>query len=569
MFNKYFCLLVLLFANFVQAADPIDDIKNWRTGLPIVAHWNTGGHNPDWHVAQIKAGARMIPTVKIDVVTQFSKDKNTGAYLGAVPKMSDDSRSFLQTNKLPISIRTDNIGTVAVQWPRAAKDISSLPLSAVPFGLNSDGTIDDKGVPDYFADPNLWRQFGLMWVSSKYMRDIQVMFPDVPYFVFADNNEVNQKVTDYLTDWLDASGKTAVDQYGNLIKTYRTGMPALSLRFADYTKDHDVNESITEFYRRKLILYQTLFSSFNEGLTAWKGKMLTECYSGVSSNGTGGEISWTPYYSHARAIFDGGGPPAYVKGDSLWNFTSSDWFRFSHTIPAFEQAERNSPDKEFRELFLTVTAEGVTKGKIAGLHENITPELHKSNILWLLWSTKGVRVPYMLRYWTSNADKPTDVIFAPYTKQDYFDASVSAVNSICDNPTLRDFWLNGEPVVTGTHPQNEIRTNLNSVPVIYPKPEDPDARWRLLDVDLNTPRNQFVIQPGTNNRGGYNPQISIKVWGTAIKLNDRYLVYLWTPCLISGECKFTVPGIGEFTVPVPQPASYTIVERGDWKARKL
>lgn len=549
----------------------IDDIRNWRTGLPIASHWNTGTHTPDWHVAQIKAGARMVPTIKLEILTQLSRDKVTGAYLGAVPKMSDESRLYMQQNRLPICLRTDNIGSIAVQWPRPAKSIENLPLSAVPWGILPDGTIDDKGVPDYFAEPSLWRQFGALWGSCKYVRDVQAMFPDVPFWILADNNEINQTVANYLSDVLDASGKSIIDQYGNSLKKYRDGMEALSIRFAEYTKSHPVEEFIREFYFRKVSLYESLLSAFDDGLSAWKGKMLTECYSGIQSNGTGGDISWTPWYSHCRAMFDGGGPPAYVKIDSgLWNHTSPEWFRFANIIPAFEQAERLSRNmNEFREVFVTITPNAAIKAKIAGIHEAITPVLHGASVEWLLWSLKGYRVPFMVRYWTSNGDKPTDIILDSYTKQDYFDACVKTVNRICENPTLREFWLNGFPVITGKHPSSEIRTSLNSVPPAYPRPGEADNRWRLLDVDLNTPRSDWVLAPTGNGRGGYNQKLSIKVWATAIEMGGRYLVFMWTPCALTGSCTFSIPNVGSFTVPVPQPSGYYIVEKTRWEARPL
>jgi len=550
----------------------IDDIRDWRSGLPMVAHWNTGGHNFDWHVDQVRAGGRVLPTMKYDILTQLVKDKTTGAYLGALPPMSDATKAFVKDNRLPVSLRTDNIGSIAVQWPRPAKDLANIDLSAVPFAVLADGSIDDRGVPEYFADLSLWRQFGALWASSRYMRTVQSLFPYVPYFVFAENNEINQKVNDYLVDILSDKGKQTFDQYGNAFKTYRANMEGASVRIAEYAKSHTVDEFQHEFYLRRVALYRGLFESFDSMLTQWRGRMLTECYSGIASNGTGGDISWTPWYSHNRAIFDGGGPPVYVKTDDTletWNHTGPSWFRFSQTIPAFEQAEANSPGKEFRELFVTISGTGATKGKQAGLHEVITPRLHGASLQWLLWSTKGVRVPYLLRYWTGNAEKPTDILFDAYTKQRYFDAAVDAVNTICENETLRAFWLDGEPVVTGRHPSTEIRNDLDRVPPVYPLPLAKDTRWRLLEVDLNTPRSQYVVPPGTNTRGGYVAGLSIKVWATAVKLGERYLVYAWSPCSLVGTCKVTIPEIGTFEIPVPQPSAYHVIERAGWQSTKL
>ena len=557
----------------IAQADHLDDIRNWRTGLPMVAHWNTGGHNPDWHVNQVRNGGRVLPTIKYDILTQITKDKTTGLYLGTPPAMSDANKAFIRDNKLPICLRTDNTGSIAVQWPRVPKLIENVNLSAVPFAIMADGTIDDRGVPDYFADPAMWRQWGKLWGSSRYMKTIQDTFPDVPYFLFADNNEINQKVVDYLANVFDSRGRSVYDLYGNQVKKYKTdvSMSSMSIRFADYTKDHTVDEFQAEFYRRRIALYQEIFGAFDASLVQWQGKMLTECYSGIASNGTGGDVSYTPYYSHNRAIFDGGGPPVYVKTDDTmdtWNHTGPSWFRFSQTIPAFEQAERNnSSGKEFRELFLTISPTGATKGKTAGLHEVITPDLHSASIQWLLWSNKGVRIPFLIRYWTGNGETPSTPVTDAYTKQDYFTAAVKAVNTICDNTTLREFWLNGEPVVTGKHPQDEIRQYQESTQFVYPLPEDPDTRWRLLNVDTNTPRSQWIIQPGTNNRGGYNSKLSIKVWSVAVKLDGRYLVYMWSPCALSGTCKFTIPDVGTFEVPVPSPQAYYLVERDQWKVK--
>lgn len=572
--SVFFAVILCAAACIAVAAEPLpsnlDDIRNWRSGLPAVAHWNTGGHPPDWHVAQVRRGTRLIPTLKLELFVSMNRDKR-GHYLGAVPRMSNDSKRFLQENALPISLRTDNIGTIALKVPRLPKVEASIPNSPVVWSRNPDGSVEDQGVPDYFADPKLWRKFGEMWGSTGYLREAQTLFPDVPFLLLADNNEILQKPEGYLQETLvksDGISHAIWDQYGLTKKEYRENLDSLSIRIADFANNHDVNEFFGEFYRRKIDLYKNLFSGFDDTLTAWHGKMLTECYSGLATNGTGGDISYFDWYSHNKAIFDGGGPPAYVSRDNLSNFTSPAWFRFCQIIPALEQAEQRNP-KSFREIFISISAAGATTGNAKEVHEKITPELYSAHLQWLLWSLKGVRRPFLLRYWTGNASKPTDVVCDSYTQQDYFDASAKAVNTICEDETLREFWLDGEPVVTGKHPTTEIRYFTYSVPPAFPKPEDPDNRWRLLEVDLNTPRTDYIVSPKSNSRGGYSPDVSIKVWGTAIKHKDRHLVHLWSPCRLEGTCKVTVPNVGTFEVPVPQPNRYFIVDPSGKEAREL
>lgn len=550
----------------------IEDIKNFmQEGLPIAAHWNTGGFVFDWHVEKIKAGNRMIPSIKYNV---FPSTQPTSL----PPKLKPENETFLRENGLPICLRTDNIPQNFTNDKRLPEVEASIPISPLVWSkvetTTPSGTVvsyKDEGICDPFADVSLWSTLGQKWGSTNYVTQIQQRFPNAAYVVIADNNESNyDNPTRYLDTTFDKYNKIACDKYGNRICVWKsqTILPSLSVRTAEYAKTHSVEEYTSQFYTNRNQQYKALYDGFNNALTPWKGRLYSEGYKIGGQSLVGG--IYNPGLDRYNMC---GGGQMYVSSGAGADFTSSDYFKMYNNIPRYEYVENINPVAHVREVFLSLAGGAAYKSCMAGIHDFITPELYAAHIQWLMWSQKGVKRPLMLRYWIGNAWTPSTPIFsaaqkadlesigkseyANLTEEDYYGAVLKSINLVCEHPVLRDFWQNGVPVVTGKHPENEILQFTFSTPIEYPPIGYPDNRWRLLDCSLNTPRENWIRLPKTNAPGGYNP-ISIKVWGTATELNGAYLCHFWTPCTLTGKMTFTLP-VGVYEIDVPKNNSYCIV----------
>lgn len=561
-------LILLLAALPVRADDPqhVQDLRDWQAlGLPIVSNWNTGGFQFDWHVEQVRSGNRFLPTVKLNILSPTSPSE-----IG--PKLKRENEAFVRDNGIPLSIRTDNIATILTKLPRLPLAPDSIPNSPVVWTIKN-GVLGDEAIADVFGPSAIWRRAGEQWGRSGLVTDLQRRFPDAPYIVLADNNESNvDKFARYV------NGAPNPDYYPDRINSWLPQLETLSVRVRDYAASGKTPDDFRrEFNVRTDAQYNGLFSGFNDSLTAWKGRLLTEAY-GIGTSANDWDVKSSKQYNPLFGRYDGGGSALYVGSSITSDFTSPDWFGVYFASPIHLKAESLNP-KHFREVFLNLSPGGCFGGYQAGKHEIITEERYAAHVQWLLWSLKGDRRPVNLRYWVSNANKPTSPLcdtdaarkivtdagypeLATATEEMPIRAVNAAVNKILDNPTLRKFWIDGKPVQTGTHPGNEIRYYTTNKPRVFPQPGDSDEGFRLLDCDLNTPRSQWIRQPGPNTRGGYNP-ISIKVWGTATESDGAYLVQLWSPCKLSGTCKVTIPGVDKLIeMPVPQPLVYRVVRAG-------
>lgn len=559
----------------------IEDIKNWLTeGLPIVVEWNTGGYTINEHINIVKSGCRVIPAVKFAILQQQITTGNTTlskqAYLGA---LTPENLKYLQDNQLPVCIRTDNITSMLTQLPRQPLVMDNLSKSAVVWDITSSGTLNDEGLADNFAPASIWTDVGNRWAKTDYMLTIQSILPNIPYYMLSENNEGPD---DSLSRYCNIT--TNNNDVLNLILTYAWKTPdqlkAASLRVYNYYNNPSgtptIDQFLTQWNANWVSQYNALYNGFDSALSTWKGKGVYDAYAVAGTDASNGTIKWSSQYDNQLNYYNGGGGQMYSVGNQLANFTSPDFFALYNCIPKFEQAERTYPGKKFREMFVEITDMSSLASYKNGIHEIISPELFQGYIGWMMWSLHEPTVPLAIKRWTYSTIKPNDKFFSAdnqaylisvgradlinTTQNDYLVGMAGAGDEICNDPVIRNFWKNGKPVITGKHPSTELRYFSNSVFNTFPSLGN-DTRWRLLEVDINTPRSAYVRPPVINGRGGYNA-ISIKVWSAAVQIGDDYLVYLWTPCKLSGNITFTLPNVGNFTVPAPAYRSYYVVSSG-------
>jgi hypothetical protein len=574
----------------------IKDLQEWpHNGLPVASCWNTGGFVFDWHVNQARLGYRFIPSVKLNQVNPQS-----GTTLG--PKLLAVNETFLRDSRLGICLRADNLAGVITALDRLPIALESIPNSPVVWSirarvfpvLDANGkpvldlatgkpktftavTLGDEAIADTFGPPSIWDKAGYDWAKVAFLGDLQKRFPNAAFVLLADNNESNKESTaSYVLG-------TTKDKYGDYVNVWRTPenlakygavgktLQELSLRVRDYAQDHTVAEFIEEFNTRQDVLYNSLFSGFNAGLDAWKFKLLTEAYKVGTFN---------PGYSPQFGHYDGGSGPLYISGGGngiTGDFTSPDWFSVYHYSPIALKAEASNPN-HFRTVFIQVFPGATFDGYQAGRHGIVTPEHIAAWAQWILWSVKGNKRGVNLRYFEESKRKPTDPFYtsdaakkivsdagypemANLTEEDFIRPLMVAVNTICDDPVLREFFVYGKPVQAGTHPDSEIQYFTTNLPKVFPPLGEPDDGFRLLECDLNTQRSQWVIKPGPNKRGGINPATKIVVWPTATERDGSYLVHLWTPpCPLPLDCKITLPNGYQFSVTITKPNEYVLVE---------
>jgi hypothetical protein len=514
--------------------------------LPIVSNWNCGGYLADWHVDQVRTGNRFLPSFKFNPLGSQSP-KSLG------PKLRPENESFLRDNRIPLSLRSDNVATNITTLPRLPIALESIPNSPVVWTIKN-GQLGDEGIADCFGPAQVWHSAGFKWAKeSGFIVDLQKRFPDAAYVVLGDNNE------------------SGVDSIGRYVSSgaWKPNLEALSVRVRDFAATHTPEAFADAFAWRRDWQYNAHFDGFTTGLTSWSNRLLTEAY----KIGT-----VQPAYGDQFGHYDGGGSPLYVSGagnGTTGDFTSADWFKVYYSSPINLRAEADNP-RHFRQWFIQFFPGTAFDGYRAGRHEIITPEHIEAWAQWLLWATRGNGRGINLRYFTETGQKPTNSFLdsdaskqivtdaghpelIDLKEEDYIRPLMRAVNRIAENETLRRFFQEGNAVQTGTHPANEIRAFTTTPATVFPPAGEPDDGFRLLECDVNTPRSQWVRQPGPNSRGAFNP-ISIKVWATATEMDGSYLVHLWTPCKVPFFCNVTLPNGYRFPVTMQEPNEYRLVK---------
>lgn len=556
-------------------ADAVQDVREWPSnGLPVVSNWNTLGYDANWHVDQARAGNRFIPSFKFNPLDRESP-------LSRGPTLTPVNEAFMRVNRIPIGLRSDNWATNITQLKRLPIALESIPNSPVVWTIKG-GVLGDEGIADCFGPAPVWRDAGTKWATqSGLIADLQKRFPDAAYLLLGDNNEAN---VDFVGRYADT---TTNDKTGITTSTWKPALETLSLRVRDFAVNHTPAEFAAEFAARRDTQYNELSAGFSDGLGPWKGRVYTEAYKVGTVQA---------FYGDQFGHYDGGGSPLYVSGNSngiTADFTNPDWFKIFYISPISLKFEAENP-KHFREWFIQFYPGTAFEGYKAGRHAIMTPERIEAWVQWLCWVSRGNHRGLNLRCFTETREKPTNSFLdsdasrkivtdagnpelIALTEEDYFRPVMTTANKIAENPILRRFFVDGNAVQTGTNPLNEVRAFTSYKPIVFPQPGQPDDGFRLLDCDLNTPRSNWIWLPGPNARGKINPNISIKVWGTATELKGDYLVHLWTPCVLTGQCTITIPGAGvplpvagagmlpqpaSFTVDVPQPNSYVVIHKG-------
>lgn len=569
-------IAVLIAIALAQTPDNLADLRAWPTsGLPVAAAWNCEGTPCRWHVEQVQAGHRLLPSVFFPNYDAFDVHCSNARQIGMFVDPNADALRWLAANNLPLCLRTNNISNAFERSKRyRGGDFATQPIV---YRRLADGTLDQIPRTDPFAGNAAWETEGRLWGASPWVKRIGEFHPSPPWLMFVENNEGQyDEVRNYI-----AAGQ------------WKPALDTLSVRMAAWVKANGTavpDDAVTLFWQSRAAQYGTLYQAFREA-SPWPGVPLTTAaYGGsmVLQSPTiprdADEIGYDP----EGLSYDALSPAQYItptNGDltSVWF-----WSQISNKIPAWEWLEKMGPGtgdsglgkgrNAWREVSVSVNPEGAVAATNAGRHEVVTPALFDAWCGWLLWSLREPGRPMLLRHWNGSALKPdgafsSDPRLAGVTHGDYILAAAKACDRICEHPTLREFWLKGRPVVVPgapAHPTDVFRAKF-APGTQYPRAGDSDTRWRCLDCDQNTPRSDWkwgtLTLPSGEKRNGVTG--SNKVWACATELEGRWLVYAFSPCKLTAPIRLTIPGAGDVTVDPPQPWAYYLVEPAGVRATRL
>lgn len=577
--SLYSCAILLLCQAGLPAQTPScqDDLRNWQQlGLPLVADWNCSvsavgaGYTPSWHIDQVRKGHRFLPSIRVPLA---DPNANKARYVEAALAIPAADLDFVNTNHLPICLRTTDIAN-AFTSPihRLPEVLSSIPLSPLAWRYEKN-VLNDVPVADVFAPSPLWTQEGNLWGSSLFMKQLQKMIPAPEYIVFVENNE---SAVDDLNRY-HAPTPSGTDSLGYKKFDWASDavLGTLSIRMRDRVRElkavdpaSSFSDFLPEYWARQREHYQALYTAFDAALIrAWRARTYTVAYGGEDCRFAGPARNFEALgYEPEFTCRDACSPSYYIAG-TYADFTSTDHAAVLNFIPAWEEARRRNP-KAYRELSVLITDTACYAGAQARMHEVMTPSRYEGHIQWLLWSIHDPGVPVLLRHFSNSTTLPSTPMFDAAEQKtlkglgadglsiiaaknvDYVNPIMCAVDRVCTNPTLRKFWLDGKPVIVPGlgHPSSQFSTLAP-----YPQPGSPDNRWRVLEVSTNPARSTWQSRRGIIDA-------KLKVWAVATQLDNEILLYLWTPCKLTGNVTVTVPGYGDAVVAAPAPWGYWLLK---------
>jgi hypothetical protein len=519
-----------------RAADPpshLVDLRDWqRLGLPAAANWNVVGMQA-WHVAQVKAGHRVIPSVQLP---NYAPPGTAGVNAGN-PKILDRilagfDFAYLRDNNVPICIRTNNICDAFNDERYRPPAVSKLVDSPVVWRMLEDGNVDTTQLIDPFGPLSNWQNEGKLWATTPYMQQLQSKYASPPFVLFVENNEGRYDNPKRYTAERDRSGKWLPPEQ----------LAFLSLRMREYVMANS-GTTLFDFYpvlwAKREAQWKAFYAAFDAALSqGWQGKILTVGY---------GSIQPEPGRSVADC-YDAGSPRLYVGGGARADFTALLHIDALEFVDTWKELRSRNP-RAYREASTFLGPNGALGGAKAGKHELITPTHWDAYAQYLLWSMQEPGVPVLLRRYSNSPTRAAEPFFPRETHaeldalgggalkrltiDDYQQPELKAVDRICTDQVLREFWLKGTPV--------EIADAA-----LYP---------RLLTCDANTRRSLW-----SRRNGQIDTSASIKVWSLATRApNGDTLVFAWSPCKLTEKITVSVPDRGDISIEPPQPWGYWVV----------
>lgn len=535
----------------MTVSDPLADLFDWQGGLPCVAEWNVKGFDLTWHVAQAKQH-RFVPSIFLPQSDEAADDKTFANYLG----QHADALKWLDDTGCPVCLRMGNIGQVFYDQPqyRLPKTPDSIARSPLVWTKRG-GVLDDQRQTDSFAPAGIWGIEGSILGRTPYVQALTDAIKVPEWVMLVENNEAGRD----RPEWFFA------DEFAEKL-SYKSieASAALSVRATWYMPQLTPAGFIDEMAERRAAQYRAFYAGFWQEISrTWSVDSKTAAYYKPDlryPTTTRGMVSCVGYLPELMRC-DGASIDFYVALNQMHDFTSPDHLAISNMIPAWEWARENNPGY-YRELSLALGDQAALQGSVEGRHLPISPELYGAYIHWLLWTIRDCKTPVMLRHWCASNARPDDLFFPAWSdgmrdrlgrskRGDYIKPIMQAVDFVCDNPTLRKFFRDGNPVVVqGPLPTDSLLKAAGRAP--YPVGED--NRRRHLVCNVNGPESEWKWNAGRQRFDG-----TVRVWPVATKLDSEYLLFAWTPCAGGIDCMVTIPDVGDVSIKTPDAFGYWLV----------
>ena len=436
--------------SLIEKIDSFDDLRTWSTtgGLAFV-NWNTTGFAQyGWHWKMLQQKRRIIVNVPVMGGRQsvgptipgpkYYPDKKIDLYLRPHFPMLE----FCGTNDLPIALRfmESNWATlVGDDLNRKGNQLAGwepTPDAANVFRVLPDGSIDELDLVDPLAGNLVWEREGKLFAECKYTREI--LSRVTSQIVVFDNNEVNAKIGQFTIP-----GK--IDRRSGIVsRMWKSDMKSLNLRLSTEITSDDPYDLYPEWHLRSAEQYKTFIQPLRDTISR-RSRVLTIGYHlddqpNNFPQSVVDEIGPSPDCLR----YDNTGAQYYCQAD---NGILTDPMR---TIELLNQ--RNDMEwygnRPFS-LFVRIVPKGAMAGKIAGVHDVVTPERWREHVEWMLWQTHRLGVPTLLVYYADASKNPDDPFdnkgmfpeLVGFTNGDYAEATLAAVDSIMDDSVKRAKWF--------------------------------------------------------------------------------------------------------------------------------
>lgn len=505
----------------------LDDLRD--PYAPAIGIWNCDGASLNWQVEQIKAGRRIIPTIRLRQIDVDGWQADKPSVVASLDQ-SAAALKYVSDNRLPLVLRTNNTtGTFTrpARW-------RSVPFADSPLIWNDKGIVLDKwgvAIPDSLGPTQAWFDEGRRWGLTAYVKRLQELCPTPGKITLLENNEENEE--------------SAKDYAGV------TDLKTKSLRLAAEVSAgrQDMSTLWLDIPAREQVLYEALFDGFVSALRPeWRENFTTAAYRGLEYTTPGlgaAAVSRLGTYNPSGVQYTATSPDVYVQGTVLPDFTSAVHTEILNLIPNWK-LEAEFKSGHWREI--SIHASGV-----------VNPVIWKEYVETLAWLLRDYRKPVTFRHWDGAATPPGA----------YLNAELDALDSILNDSVLRAFYVNGQPVVTpGPVPWDARQTKAN----LGPYPTTGLRRWANASCNDNErlwwgsgPKNYVVGPSATNWRIAKMP-----LWAVPIELEGKLILRTFAPVSGVGEVTVQVPGAGDVKLDIGQQpgGAYWTLEPQGYKARK-
>lgn len=446
----------------LQGLGAVDDIQAAATEarsptgarpLPLASSWATGmlpdGFSPDWQLAMIAAGHRLLPWVQL---AELGKSLPASYFEPALQELAKQ--------RLPLTL-------VSTQWDVAVAQASS----------SSPGIIS-KLSP--LSSMSIWYEAGQRWSRHPMLARMQELYPNPPRVILLSNNEQPK------LGWQEVR-----DQ----------GLLPAGL------SDEEIRRRVGDAW---IARYRELLRGFRDGLTApaWRANAK---FVGYDAFGFVDYFRWSGWLEYSLSVPERFEPwPLAWDGSSATYYThdwstTTDFQVFSpqvgagNLVPMTALAEQMRTDYWFELSIWDGQQPGNPQSKelvYRSMGQTYDPARYEGFVQFGMWLTR----PRVMREFR-NPDQTRSSV------GQYFDAVMRAVDRVHDQPVLQGFWRSGRLLANDaqSHPylssvpaewQSRARWFMLESSANPPRPWSLDTELKVFAIALqlgNAPRREWLV----------------------------------------------------------------------------